>query len=208
MSGDLRSRSFDHLAALYEAARPGYPEDLVDRVVELARLDAESRLLEVGCGTGKATRLFASRGYQLLALEPGTDLAQIAQARVADYPRTRVEIVVFEEWRGGDGSFDLAFVAQAFHLSARDSPGRRTALCEAAWAIRSTRVGCRRGGGGFPVVSASLWGMGRPRRSSGCADRCDAAGCRRPSQMFSASLQIRDFLAVGVPTPCRAQVHA
>ncbi len=115
MSEDQRSRSFDHIAELYEAARPGYPEALVERVVQLARLGATSRLLEIGCGTGKATRAFAARGYELLALEPGTELAELARASVAEQPKTRVDVVAFEDWQGSDGSFDLAFVAQAFH---------------------------------------------------------------------------------------------
>ena len=48
-------RTFDAVADLYEAARPSYPNELFDDLVDLAELKPGARLLEIGCGTGKAT---------------------------------------------------------------------------------------------------------------------------------------------------------
>jgi len=47
--------SFDAVADEYDAIRPGYPEELFDFIVEASQLDSESPIVEVGCGTGKAT---------------------------------------------------------------------------------------------------------------------------------------------------------
>lgn len=57
------SDTFDQVADRYDAARPHYPEDLFDARVELTltALEPGARLLEVGCGTGKATRPLKSR---------------------------------------------------------------------------------------------------------------------------------------------------
>ncbi len=54
------SQSFDSVAGLYDKFRPAYPRRLVDCIIELSGLKDDARILEVGSGTGKATRLFAS----------------------------------------------------------------------------------------------------------------------------------------------------
>jgi SAM-dependent methyltransferase len=107
--------SFDRKAELYDAARPQYPEALVDEVVARSGIPAGGRILEIGAGTGKATVPFARRGYSILALEPGANMAAVLRRNVAAFPGVSVEVGTFEAWRGADGSFDLAISAQAFH---------------------------------------------------------------------------------------------
>jgi ubiquinone/menaquinone biosynthesis C-methylase UbiE len=55
---------FGEVAETYDRALPSYPQRLVDDVVSVASLGARGRVLEVGCGTGKATLQFASRGLE------------------------------------------------------------------------------------------------------------------------------------------------
>jgi SAM-dependent methyltransferase len=62
-----RRLSFGSVADLYEAARPSYPAELVEDVVAYAGLQQTDRILEVGAGTGKATRLFAALGHAIAA---------------------------------------------------------------------------------------------------------------------------------------------
>ncbi|HEX7993596.1 MAG TPA: hypothetical protein VF506_06705, partial [Streptosporangiaceae bacterium] len=47
--------TFDSAAERYDRARPDYPAELLDELVLLAGLRPGAQLLEVGCGTGKAT---------------------------------------------------------------------------------------------------------------------------------------------------------
>jgi cyclopropane fatty-acyl-phospholipid synthase-like methyltransferase len=49
-------RTFDSAADLYDAARPAYPDELLDDLIKLAGLRRGARLLEIGCATGKTTR--------------------------------------------------------------------------------------------------------------------------------------------------------
>jgi SAM-dependent methyltransferase len=109
------SRSFDRVADLYDAHRPDYPEALVDSIIALAGLRPGSRILEVGSGTGKATAPFARRGFSILCLEPGHNLAAVAARKFADYPAVAFEAVRFEDWPERPGEFDLVMAAQAFH---------------------------------------------------------------------------------------------
>lgn len=97
-------RTFDSVAELYEKSRPGYPVELFEALGE------PGRALEIGAGTGQATRGLLARGWQVVALEPGPELARVAR-RV-----TGAEVVgtTFEEW-AGDGPFDLVLAATSWH---------------------------------------------------------------------------------------------
>jgi trans-aconitate methyltransferase len=66
-------------------------------------------------GTGKATVPLAERGFRILGLEPGPNLANVARARLAGLPNVQVQTVSFEAWQVPPGAFAFAYAAQAFH---------------------------------------------------------------------------------------------
>ncbi len=107
--------TFNQAAALYDQTRPGYPDALFDDVVALSGIPGGGRILEVGCGTGQATVPFARRGYRILAVELGADLAAVARRKLAAYSQTEVLVGSFEDWPVEAGSFDLLISATAFH---------------------------------------------------------------------------------------------
>ncbi len=96
---DEQRLAFGRVAGLYDRARPSYPPAVVDEVIEFAGLTAPAKILEVGAGTGKATVMFADRGFDVLALEPSHEMAQIARANCARHPGVEVVEVEFEHWR-------------------------------------------------------------------------------------------------------------
>ena len=112
--GLLRS-TFDSVASLYDEVRPGYPERLFDDLASLSGTGPGARALEIGCGTGQATLPLARRGYHLLGVELGANLAAVARTKLADYPNARVLACAFEEWQPEEGAFDLVVSATAFH---------------------------------------------------------------------------------------------
>ena len=112
--GQLRS-TFDGVATLYDEVRPGYPERLFDDLALLSGTGPGTRALEIGCGTGQATLPLARRGYHLLGVELGANLAAVARRKLADYPNARVLACSFEEWTLERGAFDLVVSATAFH---------------------------------------------------------------------------------------------
>jgi ubiquinone/menaquinone biosynthesis C-methylase UbiE len=111
---DLRA-TFDTIAELYDEARPGYPEQLIDDAIALSGIPPGGRILEVGCGPGKATLPFARRGYAMVCVELGENLATLATEHCQPYPDVEIQNMAFEEWPLQEKAFDLVLSAQAFH---------------------------------------------------------------------------------------------
>jgi SAM-dependent methyltransferase len=108
--------TFESRADQYHAARPDYPDELFDALIAAAGLRPSARLLEVGCGTGKATIPLAARGFDITALELGPRLAAAARANLAGYDHVRVVQLPFEAWRPPEGGqLDLVYAATAWH---------------------------------------------------------------------------------------------
>jgi SAM-dependent methyltransferase len=107
-------RTFDAAADLYDAARPSYPEELFDDLVALAGLEPGSRLLEIGCATGKATQPLLERGFFVVCVELGAKLAERARRNLDGLP-VQIHVAPFEAWEGEPESFDLVYAATAWH---------------------------------------------------------------------------------------------
>lgn len=105
---------FDEDAQLYDRARPGYPEELLDDLVDLAGLGAGSRVLEIGPGTGQATLALAGRGCSVLAVELGASLATTLRRRVEGLP-VEVSIGSFEDQPLPTDPFDAVAAFTAWH---------------------------------------------------------------------------------------------
>ena len=111
----VESQRFDSVADLYDTYRPSYPAELIEDIILLSGIQPEGRILEIGSGTGKATLLFAQRGYTILCLEPGQNLIEVARKNLKSYPNASFERTRFEEWKADQGKFELVISAQAYH---------------------------------------------------------------------------------------------
>ena len=109
MSG--RALSFGVVAEAYERFRPGYPVELFDMVMTYAGRPVRTAL-EIGAGTGKATRLFAQRGITVTAVEP--DGAMLAELRKHVPANVKTVQAAFEDLRSGE-SYGLVYAAAALH---------------------------------------------------------------------------------------------
>jgi SAM-dependent methyltransferase len=133
----LPTDRFTGLAGLYGQARPSYPPVLVAWCLGLA--PEPNLIVDLGCGTGISTRLFAKTGHPVIGIDPNADM--LATARAAGS----------EEYRQGtsdrtglpDACADLIIAAQAFHwfdvpsaLAEIRRIGTTRAVCAAFWNVR------------------------------------------------------------------------
>jgi SAM-dependent methyltransferase len=117
--------SFNQAAEIYDEIRPNYPAAMFDDLFQL--LPKRPRVLEVGPGTGQATRDLLVRGAVVHAVEIGPAMAARLQEVV---PSTNLRVTVgdFEVVAVEDGSADAVFSATAYHWISRpaqlDRPAR------------------------------------------------------------------------------------
>jgi SAM-dependent methyltransferase len=110
-----RARTFDGVAEAYDAHRSGYPSELFSDLIAIAKLKPESRVLEVGCGSGQATIGFVASGLDVTGVDPGWSLIELARSKFVGSAAARFEVASFEEW-GRDGrQYELVAAAQSWH---------------------------------------------------------------------------------------------
>jgi len=114
-SNDRLRATFNEDAERYQRARPGYPAALFDDLARMTGLGPGSRVLEIACGTGQATVPLAQRGYQIVAVELGPEMAAVARRVLAPFPNVGVITSAFESWPLPSAPFDLIVCATAFH---------------------------------------------------------------------------------------------
>jgi SAM-dependent methyltransferase len=101
------AESFGTDAGRYDRTRPRYPDALVERIVAASPGPA---VLDVGCGTGIASRQFRAAGCEVLGVEP--------DARMADFARRsgiEVEVATIEAWNPAGREFDAVVAGTAWH---------------------------------------------------------------------------------------------
>jgi SAM-dependent methyltransferase len=108
-------RVFNEVPELYNRVRPTYPDELFADLAAITGMDERSSVLEVGCGTGQATRSLTALGCSVTAVEPGAGMAALARERLATSPNVAVETSSFEEWDDRGRRFDVVVSASAWH---------------------------------------------------------------------------------------------
>jgi len=121
-------------------------------------------VLEIGCGTGRATVPLARRGPSVTCVELGENLARVARRNLAELPLAEVHVGPFESWPLPPEPFDLVLAATSWHWIDRD-----TRFARAAAVLRP--------GGSLAIVGTVHVSDGRGdlffRRLQDFYDRCD-----------------------------------
>ena len=140
---DSRER-FSATAELYDKNRPSYPSALLDWILGTCAPPPGGTILDIGCGTGISTRLFAARGFDVVGIDPNEAMLASAQKT----PGVRYQRGEASATGLAAGSIDLVTAAQSFHWFANQptlvefarilKPGGH---CAAFWNVRSQEPG-------------------------------------------------------------------
>jgi SAM-dependent methyltransferase len=99
---------FDAVAEEYDEARPSYPDGVFDALRPIAGL----RVLDVGAGTGIATRALLARRARVVAVDPGSEVLRRAVSRT---PELAAVVADGASLPLGPGVVDLVCFAQSWH---------------------------------------------------------------------------------------------
>ena len=125
---DVANRGFAENVRSYEAGRPEYPPQAVDRLVRMCAVGPGSTVLDVGAGTGKLARLLLPFGARVIGVEP---VVAMREGFARALPDTPVLDGTAEALPVADASADAIVVGTAFHWFDGDA-----ALREAARVLR------------------------------------------------------------------------
>ena len=105
-------RLFGANPASYDAARPGHAERVYEVLAERCGLGPGTLVLEIGPGTGQATRKLLELGARVTAVEPDAGLAGYLEQAL---PALEIHAATIEDARLPGGAFGLAVAASSFH---------------------------------------------------------------------------------------------
>jgi SAM-dependent methyltransferase len=116
--------SFNEAAEIYDKVRPSYPADLFEELFQM--LPSQPEIVEVGPGTGQATKDLLARGASVLAIEIGPATAARLRSNLPS-DRLRVAVGDFEVIEIAAGEADAVFSATAYHWISREAETDRPA---------------------------------------------------------------------------------
>ncbi len=158
---DIAAHGYTAAGDDYERTRPEYPSDALELLLAELGIRRGSKVLDLGAGTGKLTRLLRPSGASVVAVEPVEAMRRHLVAAMPDVPAIEgtAEAIPL-----GDESVDSVLVGTAFHWFEAER-----ALGEIARVLRP--------GGGLGLVwnnpdlevdwVADIWGLiGTKRRGA------------------------------------------
>ncbi|HEX6490262.1 MAG TPA: class I SAM-dependent methyltransferase [Gaiellaceae bacterium] len=112
MAREAPADAFGRTAQEYELGRPGWPEELVERISGELGLGSDAVVLDLGAGTGKLSRSLVLRFARVFAVEPDEAMRAVLEQVVpgAEALAGAAEAIPLE-----DASVDAVYSAEAFH---------------------------------------------------------------------------------------------
>lgn len=109
------TRRFSSRVEDYIRYRPSYPPGVLSWLTAECGLSAQSRVADIGSGTGILTSLFLDFGCHVFAVEPNADMRAGAERQLSDNQRFHSVDGRAEATTLPDSSIDIVTAAQAFH---------------------------------------------------------------------------------------------
>lgn len=104
-------------AGTYSTGRPGYPAEVGGWITQTLSIGPGVKVLDLGAGTGKFTKLLAETGADIIAADPVPEM--LAELK-ATLPNVETLVAQAERLPLPDASVDVITCAQCFHWFANE----------------------------------------------------------------------------------------
>ena len=102
---------FDGIPEEFDKWRTRYCDELFADVIEYSGLNSDKTALEIGPGTGQATKPILKTGCSYLAIELGENLAAFTKNKFKFYDNFHIINADFEKYNFEQNQFDLVYSA-------------------------------------------------------------------------------------------------
>lgn len=106
---------FSNRVDSYVKYRPSYPKEAIDYLYDCVGLSTNSKIADIGSGTGIFSNLILQRGSDVIAVEPNEAMRIASQKMLEDYPNLQTISGSAESTGLPDQSVQFIVCAQAFH---------------------------------------------------------------------------------------------
>ena len=99
----------------YDIIRPNYPNELYDDIFKYSGSKHTMNVLEIGIGTGQATKPFLDRNFNVTAVDIGEKLINTVREKFSEYGNFSAVCGDFMTEPLPENHYDLIYSATAFH---------------------------------------------------------------------------------------------
>lgn len=111
---------FNYNVEVYDKARPQYPQELFKDILLYSAIGSQSKVLEIGIGTGQATKPFLNMGSIVTAIDIGDKLIDYVAEKYHSFNNFHAICDDFVKYDFNHSRFDLIICATAFHWLPKD----------------------------------------------------------------------------------------
>lgn len=104
-------KTFDQIPEEFDKYRPRYCDELFQKISSVCDLNSDKSVLEIGPGTGQATRPILETGCDYTAIELGENFTSFMKEKFSSYPNFKIINDDFETYPFEDNRYDLVFSA-------------------------------------------------------------------------------------------------
>ena len=128
----MRSLTFDHAVSFYDKTRalPGWvSQAATDSIVNVARPNSASQVLEIGIGTGRIALPLLRRGFPIIGIDLAMPMMEELQTKIGgNDSRVMLAQADANEVPFADATFDCVYAVHVYHLVANWQHALRDAL--------------------------------------------------------------------------------
>ena len=108
-------KSFKKVGKSYHTGRRDYPKELIKDIIKISKINNESQILDVGCGTGKSTIPFAKINSTIIGIDISKNMLNVAKKLSKKHKNISYKQISFEKFASAPNSFDLILFGTSLH---------------------------------------------------------------------------------------------